>query len=352
MAEDISNAKKSEIIEGEVIELEPQENVLEDIITEQAPLESGISKYYSFDKGLFKIKINDYLNFDFGAIGNMSWNVDNKKQDLHSKFNFPTTDFVLSGKANEYIDYKAQMFAHRNIEERTILGDLWVRGKYKNYTIQAGRMRKPFAYEPTFSSYDLDFAYKSQIADLFSDHRDSGGKIVADYKYGDIALGLYSVMQDQPFDFHNHGIEFNTTVGIKPLANFKDKGDLRIAGSIATGNRDYSYNHYGALIKYNYQKWGIKSEYIRKEAIYYGEKTADGFYIDGTYFITDKLQGLVRFDSFNPDSKNHSDRDNEYTAGLNYYLNNRNTMFVLNYTFADADVDSHRVALQMRYKTW
>ena len=361
-----ANTKGETIIEGEVIELEPQKIVLPDIedteLNEGKPLEdvaieedvykTGISKYYSFDKGILKIHPHEKLNFDFGMIGDVSWLIDRKDNDLHSRFQIPTADLLLSGKINKYIDYKAQMFADRNIDEQTILGDLWLRGRYKNFILQTGRMRKPFAYEPTFSLYDLDFATRSQIGRLFGDHRDTGGKFIAEYKYADVALGLYASMQNRPFYLHSRGIEFDSWIVLKPLANFPEKGELKFAGGIATGKRDNSYNNYSAFASYKYKKFCIKSEYIYKEPTFYDEKFADGFYVDGTYFLTDKLQAAVRFDSYNPDTKRNSRRTNEYVAGLNYYFNNRNIMLVLNYIFSDGITNSHRVALQMRYHTW
>ena len=298
------------------------------------------------------MQINDKMKIDFGAIGVMDWKAKRGEDDLHSKYKFGSIDFVLSGQLNEYFDYKAQMFADRNIEEETILGDLWLRGKYKNYTAQIGRMRRPFAYEPTFSSYDLDFVTRSQVGRLFGDHRDSGGKVIANYKYADVALGLYASMQDQPFDFSHKGIEFDSWLTLKPLPDFPELGEWKIAGGMALGERDNSYNNYGLFTSYKYKKLGLKSEYIYKEAAFRDEVEADGFYVDGTYYLTDKLQAAVRFDSYNPDRNAQDRRSNEYTAGLNYFINNKNIMLALNYIFCDYDVNSHRVALQMRYKTW
>jgi len=348
------SGEKEKIIEGEVIELEPQPDtiMLDELQAEKPSLETGISKYYTFDKGIFKVHINDYINFDFGAIGDMSWNVNSDENVVHSKFFFPTTDFILSGKINEHIDYKAQMFADRNIDEQTILGDLFVRGKYKNYTAQVGRFRRNFGYEPTYSLYDNDFASKSQITNRFGDDRDTGVKLIADYKYADISLGLYANMQNRPFDFSNRGIEFDSYLTFKPLANYPEKGELRIGGGVATGKKDYAYTNFGGLLSYRYKRFGLVSEYIYKQAAVFDEKTVDGFYVNGTYFITDKLQATLRFDSFNPDTNHSSSRTNNYVAGLNYYFNKRNTMLVLNYIFSDGVIKSHRVALQLRYRTW
>lgn len=356
--EDIKLPKSTEVLEGEIIELEPQEalpqqdNILQDITVEKTKLQGFIDEHYYLDKGLVKIKINDKMRFDFGAIGVMDWKTNQDEEDWHSKYKFGSVDFVLSGELNEYLDYKAQVYADRNIEEETLFGDLWLRGRYKNYTAQIGRMRKSFGYEPTFSSYDLDFVSRSQISRLFGDNRDSGGKIIAKYKYADIATGLYASMQDQPFDFSHKGIEFNSWLTLKPLADFPELGDLKLAGGLAMGKRDYSYNNYGLFASYNYKKIGLKSEYLYKEASFYDEMEADGFYVDGTYSLTDKLQAALRFDSYNPDRHTQDRRSNEYTVGLNYFINNKNIMLALNYVFCDYDVDSHRVALQMRYKTW
>ncbi|MCR4881438.1 MAG: OprO/OprP family phosphate-selective porin [bacterium] len=344
----------SDIIEGEVIELDENDvnQPLEEVLKENEPLKAKISNFYTFDKGLLRIHINQYLNFDFGAIGDVTWSVSDSDHDLHTKYKFPSTDFILTGKMNDHVDYKVQMRAEKNIRKETIFGDVWVRGKYKNYTAMLGRMRKPFAGEPTLSPYDIDFATRAQVVRLFGDHRDSGGKIRASYKWADIDLGLFAVMQKHPFWFHHKGIEFNSQLTLKPLAEKPEWGDLRVSGGIATGKRDLGYTNYNGYFIYKYKKFGLKGEYIYKEPTFDSDKKADGYYFTGTYFLTDKLQAAVRFDSYNGD-KRHSHRyTNEYTVGLNYYLNGSNTMFVLNYTFVDGIINTSRIALQMRYKTW
>ena len=54
----------------------------------------------------------------------------------------------LAQELMESIEYTIGLvggvYAHRNIEERTILGDLWVRGKYKNYTIADHQREKRY----------------------------------------------------------------------------------------------------------------------------------------------------------------------------------------------------------------
>ena len=344
----------SDIIEGEVIELDEKDvnQPLEEIIEEKEPLKAKISDYYTFDKGLLRLHINQYLNFDFGAIGDVTWSINDKDHDLHTKYKFPSTDFILTGKMNDIIDYKVQMRAEKDIRKETIFGDVWVRGQYKNYNVMLGRMRKPFAGEPTLSPYDIDFATRAQISRLFGDHRDSGGKIRASYKWADIDIGLFAVMQNHPFWFHHKGVEFDSQLTLKPLAAKPEWGDLKISGGIATGKRDLSYTNYSGYFSYKYKKFGLKGEYICKEPTFYSDKKADGYYITGTYFLTDKLQATLRFDSYNGDKRNSHRYTNEYTVGLNYYLNGSNTMLVVNYTFADGTINTNRISLQMRYKTW
>lgn len=347
-----ADTSSSKIIEGEVIELdkteinEPLEGMLEET---NEPIKSGISKYYTFDQGLLKIKINDYMKFDFGLIGDVTWLVNHQKDDLHTKYFFPSIDFLMSGEFNDYLDYKVQIYGNENINEGTILGDVWVRGKYKNYTTTVGRMRKSFTEQGMVSTYDIDFATRAQAIRLLNGNRDTGIKLNGAYKYADVDLGLYANMQNWPFRFRHKGVEFDGKIALKPLADNPELGKLRLGGGIATGHRDNTYANYNGFLTYDYKKFGLKSEYIYLEPTYYNEKRANGYYVAGTYFLTDKLQAAARFDTI--DYKNSPDI-NEYTAGLNYYLNGPNTMFVVNYTFIDGEVNSSRVALQMRYKTW
>ncbi|MDD3593520.1 MAG: porin [Candidatus Gastranaerophilales bacterium] len=330
-----------------------EDRSVQDAVIEENRLETGISKYYTFENGLLKLRVNDKLNLDFGLLGSMEWNNTPAQDNYNSNFKFNTVDIILSGQLKDNLDYKLQFLPHRNINERTILGDVWTRYKYNNHSIYIGRMRKPVAYEPTFSPYDLEFANYSQISRDFGDLRDSGFKTQSVYKYVDIATGVYSNMQDRPFSFSRGGYELDSWVLLKPIANYPELGNLKIGGGFATGKKDYSYNIYSAAAIYDYKKLGLRAEYINKGAPEYNLKDTDGYHIDMVYSLTKKLQLALRFDSYNPDRHaSTKDRSNEYVVGLNYYLNNRNTMFVLNYAFCDRKYDSHRISLQARYKTW
>ena len=92
--------KSSKIIDGEVIRLE---NIDDDTIIHEALkqndiknplLKSKISEYYTFDKGIVRLHLNDYLNFDFGSVGTVNWNIDQRTGDLSTNYKFNTTKFI------------------------------------------------------------------------------------------------------------------------------------------------------------------------------------------------------------------------------------------------------------------
>jgi phosphate-selective porin len=74
----------------------------------------------------------------------------------------------------------------------------------------------------------------------------------------------------------------------------------------------------GGEIAYTKDAFDFRGEYIKGND---GATNKDGWYIQGGYFfIPTKLQGVLKFDIYDPNTKIGHDITNVYTIGTNWYF--------------------------------
>ena len=78
-------------------------------------------------------------------------------------------------------------------------------------------------------------------------------------------------------------------------------------------------------------------------------KSTGPVYLDTsqTNKFTPKLQGLIRYDQFDPNKDIANNNRKEYVAGINYFIKGQALRLMLNYVFCQNEglKDSHRVML-------
>lgn len=97
-----------------------------------------------------------------------------------------------------------------------------------------------------------------------------------------------------------------------------------------------------------YQTGGIHgiAEYLMGEL---NDGKFAGYYVmGGLKFYEDKLEGLVRYDFWDPNTDLDDDQMTSITLGMNYYLDGYDSMFYLNYVIntEDPDVDNNSLVFQ------
>ena len=77
------------------------------------------------------------------------------------------------------------------------------------------------------------------------------------------------------------------------------------------------------------------------------DKKAGGFYSTLGYRFTPKLQGLIRYDEFDPNKDIAHNNKREYSLGFNYFIKGQALKLIMNYVYCqnDATKDSHRIML-------
>lgn len=200
--------------------------------------------------------------------------------------------------------------------------------------ITAGQFKVPFSLENLTSSPRLETINRSQSVealvargkDVLGNHngRDIGlqaGGGVLEYdgrKLVEYAVGV----------FNGSGINTSDNDEQKDLAGrvvFRLLKDLSIGASYYDGryttsslngeNRDRA----GVEFAYAGGPFTVRGEYIRGED---GSKEKEGWYLQAGYFvIPGRLQGVVKFDAFDPDTAVGDNATDVYTAGANIYFN-------------------------------
>lgn len=274
----------------------------------------------------------------------------------NADYAFDAINAGLDGKLkNDNGDFRI-MLNISPLSSRNMVQNLWAdmyvaTNKIPHHRITVGNTRPPVGMEGGYSPYLLPFALRSQIARNFGTVRKLGTRVAGNYSLVDYDLGVYS--SDTYFQSFFPGTEFIGWVNLKPLGKTDGKyGKLTIGGGVENGNRDVSYNVLGAYVGYEYKKWLVNFEYADADG-YNGpsgtasDKKASGFYTTLAYRFTPKLQGLLRYDEFDPNKHIANNKRREYSAGFNYFIKGQGLKLIMNYVFCENDgaKDSHRIVL-------
>jgi hypothetical protein len=352
----------NQVIAIEEIKLEQyQEKTLKEKLSDVYHLEvEQIDKpYFMLNKILTK-KHKEESSWEstqlwFGYNADLS-NYFNEDKYENSRYNFYAINAGLDGKLKDNkADYRIMLHyvpdATRSFIQN-LFADLYVAtNAIPHHRIWLGNTRPRVGYEGGYSPYTLPFMLRSQISRNFGSVRRLGLRVTGDYSLVDYDLGIYD--SSTYFQSFMPGSQFIGWINFKPLGLTDGRyGRIDMGGGIQAGNQDTSYRVAGAYLGYNYKKWWLNFEYSDADGYngpigYVVDKKASGFYSTLAYRFTPKVQGLLRYDEFDPNKNLSGDKRREYTAGINYFIKGQALKFVLNYVFCQNDVtkDSHRFVL-------
>jgi phosphate-selective porin OprO/OprP len=105
---------------------------------------------------------------------------------------------------------------------------------------------------------------------------------------------------------------------------------LELGGSYYNGfdrftsspTKDQDRIRWGAEIALNYKSLSVKSEYLQGQEGNHHPIVHEGWYAQASYFILPKyLQGVFRYDTYNPNTAKSQLTNTYYVFGLNYFFN-------------------------------
>lgn len=219
-----------------------------------------------------------------------------------------------------------------------------------HHTVIVGNTRVATGHEGVKSSSVIPFVARSQISRNFGNVRKLGVRVKGNYDLVEYDVGGYS--SDTYFRQFFLGAEFAGWVTLKPLGKTNGKyGILKLGSGLTSGKNDIDYTVLGAYASYEYKKLYANFEWAKADG-YNGAKgissnKAEGFYTTLGYKITPKLQLVGRYDYYKPNTEISNCTQQEYSAGLNYFIIGQAVKLMLNYVFCQNDAmdDSHRIIL-------
>lgn len=280
----------------------------------------------------------------------------NEDKYENTEYLFDAINLGLDGKLkNNDADFRI-MLHYSPTSNRDFINNLFAdtyvaTNKIPHHRVWLGNTRPKLGMEGGYSPYALPYMARAQISRTFGTVRRLGARVSGDYDLIDYDLGVYS--SDTYFRDFFPGAEVIGWVNFKPLGKTDGKyGKLTLGGGLQNGNRHISYNVLGAYAGYEYKKWLLNFECADADG-YNGpsgmasSKKAKGFYTTLAYRFTPKVQGLLRYDYFNPNKHVANDNIKEYSAGINYFIKGQGLKMVLNYVYCQnqAVKNSHRIIL-------
>lgn len=238
--------------------------------------------------------------------------------------------FVLSGEILKNVKFKAQIDAVKSpilVEAQIDWAPSAAVG------VRLGQFRVPFSQESLTSSADLDLANRSQVVSKIAPGQDIGA---SGRDIGLAVVGKVGVLEYIAGLFNGTGINKTDTNNQKDVAV---RAVLRPFPALALGASAYRGRYsasagspvsvrdrIGIESALSLSALAVKAEYIRAED---GAISKSGWYVQGGWmFIPKRLQGVLKFDSYDKDRGFAGDRSDVLTAGINWFFAEKTKLLV------------------------
>lgn len=345
----------------EVVEYQSQEKTLAEKINDIYKLEVEQIEKPNFllteilTKKFEEKSVWDNMHLWGGYVAHTDFNFDDKGFE-NTEYLFDAINIGLDGKLKDNNGDFRLMLHYSPTSNREFIHNLFAdtyvaTNKIPHHRVWLGNTRPPVGMEGGYSPYALPYMARSQIARNFGTVRRLGARVKGNYSLADYDLGVYS--SDTYFHSLFPGTEFIGWLNFKPLGKTDGRyGKVTMGGGLQTGSRENNYTVSGAYLGYEYKKWLMNIEWANADGYngpvgYSVNKKASGFYSTLAYRFTPKIQGLLRYDQFDPNKNIAHDKKREYSVGINYFIKGQGLKLVLNYVFCqnDAVKNSHRLIL-------
>ncbi len=272
--------------------------------------------------------------------------------DSNDNFDIRRARLDIKGDITERFDYRTQV--EFGGTSGPFLLDATVGYKVFNpyLKLTAGQFKIPFSQENLISSPKLETINRSQVVEALVAR---GNDVIGNQNGRDIgvqASGSFLPIKDSYlFDyalgvFNGAGINKSDTneqkdfVGRLVVHPIKDLsvgssyyvGRATLSTTPARPERKQDRDRIGGEFAYVHDPISLRGEYIKGDD---GPTEPSGWYLQAGYFvIPKKLQGVFKFDRYDPNDNASLDETNVYTSGVNYYFN-KWAFVQLNYELKD-----------------
>jgi len=237
-------------------------------------------------------------------------------------FSIRRSRFTLAGEIVRNVRFKATV----DLVKSPALIDAQVEFHFiEAASLRIGQFKVPFSLEMTTSSGDLDTVSRSQTVNKLSPSLDIGG---GGRDVGAVVFGKAAFLEYTLGLFNGSGANKADTNDAKDLAGrlvVHPAGFLSLGASFYDGSYAASAgaasavrDRFGLDLAFFGGPFSLKADFISAED---GELLRRGWYVQGGYaFVPKTLQGIVKLDSYDPNVSSAGDRQDTWTAGLNWFL--------------------------------
>jgi phosphate-selective porin len=269
-------------------------------------------------------------------------------KNANDSFDIRRARLDLKGDITEKFDYRTQV--EFGGTSGPFLLDALLGYKFNPYIkLTAGQFKIPFSQENLTSSPKLETINRSQVVEALvargqdvignQNGRDIGVQLSGnlflkdDFSLVDYAFGVFNGAGINKLDT-NEQKDFIGRVVVHPWK------DLSVGGSYYNGRYTLTSSptlrgerdRVGAEFAYLKDRLSLRGEFISGLD---GSIKKRGWYLQGGYFlIPKKLQGVFKFDTFDPNEQIDNNETNVYTFGANWYFN-KWAFIQLNYELKD-----------------
>ncbi len=236
----------------------------------------------------------------------------------------------LTGDPLKNVHYKIQVDA---VKSPILLDGLLEFAFTEAAALRIGQFKVPFSQESLTSSADLDTINRARPVlklapgqDIGASGRDIGAAIFGRTAILEYTLGVFNGAGINKADT-NEQKDWAGRVLVHPAsfltfgASVYD-GVYSATSAVPGEKRDRAGLEMAVLTG----PLSFRGEYIRASD---GTILKEGWYLQGGYFfLPKKLQGIVKVDSYNPDTSAESVRTSQWTAGLNWLFSSRTKLMV------------------------
>jgi phosphate-selective porin len=224
--------------------------------------------------------------------------------------------------------------------------DAYVEWKpFKFISLQAGQFKTAYTLENPYSPASLETADNSQvISKLIQDYNNNGRDIGLSLNGSFFQKAGYSLIEYKLALLNGNNI--NTTDNnktkdvygillINPLKSVTfDASYYKGQYGLETAKYDRNRTSFGA--RYDDGKLLVRAEYVAGEigTTQANLKDALGYYITAGYYLTAKIQPVLKYDFYQNDKTTASTAITNYVVGLNYWVTPK-TRLQVNYTHKD-----------------
>ncbi|OAV75397.1 Phosphate-selective porin [Bacteroidales bacterium Barb7] len=297
--------------------------------------------------------------------------------DGSNSFDIRRARLDLRGNLSSKFDYRLQT----ELAGTPKVLDAFLRWKPSSYfNVQAGQFKYSFSLENPYSPTTLETIENSTVISKLSGYSDEAkvggnGRDIGIAFYGgfvkkkgynliDYSVGIVNGNGINNTD-NNKGKNFTGILTVNPikelaLAVSHYNGSTGVAKTDADGKEvkvngktvieDFDRTRTGFGAKYDNKTLLVRGEYITGKT---DKKESDGFYVTAAYYVTPKVQPVLKYDYYRTDTKDtRLDKDaplTNYIAGVNYYPI-KNLRLQLNYTYKTqegAAKDENRISAQL-----